>query len=87
MDTARDSDRRLQENTNRQSCCLQLASGRSTLDRQIGDALIVEVIGRRRNGELARARSNIEGEALHTYGAQEASAEALTMGLIFTGTI
>ena len=65
MDTARDGDGRLVEHANRQSCCLQLDSGRP-LDQIIRDFVILEFIARRRIGELARARSNIEGEALHT---------------------
>ena len=65
MDTARDGAGRLVEHANRQSCCLQLDSGRS-LDQIIRDFVILEFIAKRRIGELARARSNIEGEALHT---------------------
>ena len=65
MDTARDGAGRLLEHANRQSCCSQLDSGRS-LDQIIRDFLILEFIARRRIGESARARSNIEGEALHT---------------------
>ena len=55
----------LVEYANRQSCCLQLDSGRS-LDQIIRDFVILEFIARRRIEELARARSNIGGEAPHT---------------------
>ena len=65
MDTARDGAGRLVEYANRQSCCLQLDGGRS-LDQIIHDFVILEFIARRRIGELSRARSNIEGEALGT---------------------
>ena len=65
MDTAQGGAGRLVEHANRQSCCLQLDSGR-LLDQIIRDFVILEFIVRRRIGELARARSNIEGEALHT---------------------
>ena len=65
MDIARGDAGRLVEHANRQSCCLQLDSGRS-LDQIICDLIMLEFIASRRIGELARARSNIEGEALHT---------------------
>ena len=47
MDTARDGAGRLVEHANRQSCCLQLDSGRS-LDQIIRDFLILEFIAGRR---------------------------------------
>ena len=65
MDTAREGAGRLVQHANRQSCCLQLDSGRS-LDQKIRAFVILEFIARRRIREVARARSNIEGEALHT---------------------
>ena len=65
MDTAGDGAGRLVAHANRQSCCLQLDSGRS-LDQIVRDFVILGFIARRRIEELARARSNIEGEALHT---------------------
>ena len=65
MDIARDGAGRLVEHANRKSCCLQLDSVRS-LDQIIRDFVNLEFIARQRIGEVARARSNIEGEALHT---------------------
>ena len=64
MDTARGGAGRLVEHAARQSFCLQLDRGRS-LNQIIRDFDILEFIARRQIGELARARSNIEGEALH----------------------
>ena len=49
------------------------------------DLVILEFISRKQIEELARARSNIVGEALHTRHRQEASAETSTMGLALTG--
>ena len=63
--TAPDGAGRMVEHANKKSCCLHLDSGRS-LDQIIRDFVILEFIARRRIGEIARARSNIEGEALHT---------------------
>ena len=60
MDSARDDAGRLVQHANRQSCCLQLNSGRS-LDQIIRDFVILEfIIAKRRIRESARARSNIE---------------------------
>ena len=63
VNTARDGAGRLVDHANRQSYCLQLDSGRS-LDQIIRDFVIFEFIARRRIGELARARSNIEGDII-----------------------
>ena len=84
VDTVRDGAGRLVEHAKRQSCCLQLDRGRS-LDQIIRDFVILEFIAIRWIGELARARSNIEGEA--PYGAQEESAEASTTSLASTGML
>ena len=60
MDSARDDAGRLVQHANRQSCCLQLNSGRS-LDQIIRDFVILEfIVAKRRIRESARARSNIE---------------------------
>ena len=71
VDTARDGAGRLVEHGTIQSYCLQTNRGRS-LDQKIRYFVILEVISEQRNRELAGARSNIEGEALHTRHRQRA---------------
>ena len=88
MDTARDGAGRLIviEHANRQSCCLQLDSGRS-LDQIIRDFVIVEFIASRRIGELSKESKEQPRRRSASYKAQEVSAEASTMGLALTGMI
>ena len=86
MHTARDGAGGLVEHANRQSCCSQLDSGRS-LDQIICDFVIdCRVHRQTANRRISESKKKHRGPSA-SYEAQEASVEASTTGLAFTGMI